>query len=142
MASKNKEFKAMKKTTNKFSILETLPDDDPVKTRLLKDIMIVDQFLNKKIQPSVQKAQNWTQDMGHSSSGSYVTKEMKDFKYCIKSIELEDIGSLRVKLLKGNLQEAQALVEKNPHNCLKKVKAVEALYEYNEAVKDEEKLLA
>ncbi|GJU31518.1 RNA-directed DNA polymerase, eukaryota, reverse transcriptase zinc-binding domain protein [Tanacetum coccineum] len=30
----------------------------------------------------------------HSSGGSYVTKEMKDFKYCINSIELEDIGSL------------------------------------------------
>ncbi|GJY96624.1 RNA-directed DNA polymerase, eukaryota, reverse transcriptase zinc-binding domain protein, partial [Tanacetum coccineum] len=30
----------------------------------------------------------------HSSGGSYVTEEMKDLKYCINSIELEDIRSL------------------------------------------------
>ncbi|GJT55893.1 hypothetical protein Tco_0990947 [Tanacetum coccineum] len=53
-----KEFEAMKRTANKFSILETLPDDDPVKIRILKDRMIVDQFINKKIHPSVQEIKN------------------------------------------------------------------------------------
>ncbi|GJR46911.1 hypothetical protein Tco_1315014 [Tanacetum coccineum] len=60
---KNKEFEAMKNTTNKYSILENLPDDDPVEIRVLKDRMIVGQFLNKRIHPSVQEAKNWTQDM-------------------------------------------------------------------------------
>nr|GEY02122.1 hypothetical protein [Tanacetum cinerariifolium] len=39
-------------------------------------------------------------------------------------------------------QEAQTLVEKNPHDCSIKEKAVQALCDYNEAVTDEEKLLA
>ncbi|GKF48181.1 hypothetical protein Tco_0141432, partial [Tanacetum coccineum] len=30
---------------------------------LMKDIMIVDQFLNKKLQPTVGEASNWSQDM-------------------------------------------------------------------------------
>ncbi|GJY96028.1 hypothetical protein Tco_0512389, partial [Tanacetum coccineum] len=37
---KNKEFEEMKRTANKFSILETLPDDDLVEIRILKDRMI------------------------------------------------------------------------------------------------------
>ncbi|GKC73630.1 RNA-directed DNA polymerase, eukaryota, reverse transcriptase zinc-binding domain protein, partial [Tanacetum coccineum] len=36
----NMEFEAMKKTANKYSILESLPDDDPVEIRILKDGMI------------------------------------------------------------------------------------------------------
>ncbi|GKF84590.1 hypothetical protein Tco_0249488, partial [Tanacetum coccineum] len=36
----NKEFEAMKKTANKYFILESLPEDDPVEIRILKDRMI------------------------------------------------------------------------------------------------------
>ncbi|GKA37485.1 copia protein [Tanacetum coccineum] len=51
-------------------------------------------------------------------------------------------GSKIVELTRVKLQEAQTLVEKNPHNFLIKEKAVQALYDYNKTVKDEEKLLA
>ncbi|GKE07161.1 RNA-directed DNA polymerase, eukaryota, reverse transcriptase zinc-binding domain protein, partial [Tanacetum coccineum] len=47
--------------------------------------------------------------------------------------------TIRVKNLKVKLKDAQSLVEKDPYV---KVRAVEALFEYNEAVKDEESLLA
>ncbi|GJZ96178.1 RNA-directed DNA polymerase, eukaryota, reverse transcriptase zinc-binding domain protein, partial [Tanacetum coccineum] len=60
---KQNEFKAMKKTANKFSILQSLPDDNPVEINTLKDRMIVDQFLNRKIQPSVLEISNWSNDM-------------------------------------------------------------------------------
>ncbi|GKE89034.1 hypothetical protein Tco_1566509 [Tanacetum coccineum] len=56
-----KESKALKKTTNKYSFLETLPKDDQVEINIVKDKMIVDQFLNKKIQQSVIEASNWSQ---------------------------------------------------------------------------------
>ncbi|GJR46912.1 RNA-directed DNA polymerase, eukaryota, reverse transcriptase zinc-binding domain protein [Tanacetum coccineum] len=160
----------------------------------------------------------------HLSGGFYITEEMQEFRDCINSVELEDIGSsgfyftwtkslknpearvlkkldrvmsfrfanyiadkpefikkvedgwkaqfhgykmyclikklkhlkpiinklnwkngdltVRVELTRVKLQEAQTLVEKNPHNFLIKEKAVQALYDYNKTVKDEEKLLA
>ncbi|GKD59612.1 hypothetical protein Tco_1297121 [Tanacetum coccineum] len=59
----NKEFEAMKKTANKYSILESLPEDEAVEIRILKDRMIVDQYINKKMQFIVQEVKNWSQDM-------------------------------------------------------------------------------
>ncbi|GKD36245.1 RNA-directed DNA polymerase, eukaryota, reverse transcriptase zinc-binding domain protein [Tanacetum coccineum] len=60
---KHNEFEAMKKTANKFTILQILPDDNPMELNTLKDKMIVDQFLNNKIQPSVMEISNWSNDM-------------------------------------------------------------------------------
>ncbi|GJW35085.1 hypothetical protein Tco_0058005 [Tanacetum coccineum] len=40
-----------------------LPDDNPVEINTLKDRMIIDQFLNKKTQPSVLEISNWSNDM-------------------------------------------------------------------------------
>nr|GEY27163.1 RNA-directed DNA polymerase, eukaryota, reverse transcriptase zinc-binding domain protein [Tanacetum cinerariifolium] len=246
---KNKEFEAMKRTANKFLILGTLPDDDPVEIRRLKDRIIVIQFINKKIQPSVQEIKNWFQDMvkyfiekwkdgddyveedileevselernvtaneidgrverkllwkelymhkrisgvhpwdmqsdmnvtlnieEHSSGGSYVTEKMQDFKGNLENSILKKLDrvmvskvfheefavkrmkyikqilnklnwrngdlTIRVEKLRVILNEAQALVEKNPHKKSIKTKSIEALDEYNKAVKDEEKLLA
>ncbi|GJT58681.1 RNA-directed DNA polymerase, eukaryota, reverse transcriptase zinc-binding domain protein [Tanacetum coccineum] len=50
--------------------------------------------------------------------------------------------TVRVEMTRVKLQEAQTLVEKNPHDCSIKEKVVQALCDYNEAVTDEEKLLA
>ncbi|GKC56323.1 RNA-directed DNA polymerase, eukaryota, reverse transcriptase zinc-binding domain protein [Tanacetum coccineum] len=44
--------------------------------------------------------------------------------------------------MRSALQIAQSYTEKNPHDKSLKVKAIEALDDYNDAVKDEEKLLA
>ncbi|GJW84489.1 RNA-directed DNA polymerase, eukaryota, reverse transcriptase zinc-binding domain protein [Tanacetum coccineum] len=60
---KNKEFEEMKKSANRYSILDTLPEDDVTEIRILKDRIIVDQYITKKIQPSVQEIKNWSQDM-------------------------------------------------------------------------------
>ncbi|GJY18324.1 hypothetical protein Tco_0389815 [Tanacetum coccineum] len=60
---KQNEFEAMKKTANKFRILQSLPDDNPVEINTFKDRMIIDQFLNRKIQPSVLEINNWSNDM-------------------------------------------------------------------------------
>ncbi|GJV11103.1 hypothetical protein Tco_1352644 [Tanacetum coccineum] len=82
----------------------------------------------------------------HSSGGSHVTEEMQDFRDCINAIEIKVIGCLdltaRVEALRVKLQEAQSLVERDPHNSVIKSRAIDVLFEYNEAVKDVEKLLA
>ncbi|GJY45973.1 RNA-directed DNA polymerase, eukaryota, reverse transcriptase zinc-binding domain protein, partial [Tanacetum coccineum] len=96
-------------------------DDDLVKIRILKDRMIVDQFINKKIHPtswniSGMSTKNKQKEVikfikeenlqvcaiikthiknieEHYSGGSFVIDEMQDFKDCINSVEVEDIGS-------------------------------------------------
>ncbi|GKC52243.1 RNA-directed DNA polymerase, eukaryota, reverse transcriptase zinc-binding domain protein [Tanacetum coccineum] len=50
--------------------------------------------------------------------------------------------TVRVEEFKEKLKEAQSIVEKDPYNKEAKVNDVEALFVYNEAVKDEENFLA
>nr|GEX36605.1 RNA-directed DNA polymerase, eukaryota, reverse transcriptase zinc-binding domain protein [Tanacetum cinerariifolium] len=105
----------------------------------------------------------------HSCGGSHITEEMQEFRDCINAIELDDIGSsefyftwtkslknpeakvlkkldrvmiYEVEMIRVKLQEAKTLGEKNPHDCSIKEKVLQALCDYNEAVTDEEKLLA
>ncbi|GKC10678.1 RNA-directed DNA polymerase, eukaryota, reverse transcriptase zinc-binding domain protein, partial [Tanacetum coccineum] len=59
----NKEFQAMKKSANKYSILNSLLEDDPVELDMLKGRMIADQYLNKKVQPSKEEISKWSLDM-------------------------------------------------------------------------------
>lgn len=53
----------MTRTANKYSVLNTLPENDDQELRILKDRIIVDQYLNKNLQPTPSKAANWTHDM-------------------------------------------------------------------------------
>ncbi|GKC21274.1 RNA-directed DNA polymerase, eukaryota, reverse transcriptase zinc-binding domain protein [Tanacetum coccineum] len=198
----------MKKTTNKFSILETLPEDDPIEMNMLKDRMIVDQFLNKKIQPNVNETSHWSQDMikyfkdkweegrkkeaeentqkannirseeddifieekvmkiiisgslpwaiigdmtvtlnleEHPNRGSSIIEEMQDFKDCINLVEVKDIGSCSffytcIKSLRIPKNSILKKLDRDPYNNQIKKKPVEILDEYNEVVKDDEKL--
>ncbi|GJY63013.1 RNA-directed DNA polymerase, eukaryota, reverse transcriptase zinc-binding domain protein [Tanacetum coccineum] len=50
--------------------------------------------------------------------------------------------TIRVDNMRSALQIAQSHAEKNPHDKSLKVKAIKALDDYNDAMKDEEKLLA
>ncbi|PWA39134.1 ATPase, F1/V1/A1 complex, alpha/beta subunit, Zinc knuckle CX2CX4HX4C [Artemisia annua] len=60
---KEKEAEELRKTANKYSVLSSLPDDDDQELRILKDRIIVDQYLNKNLQPTPSEAANWSQDM-------------------------------------------------------------------------------
>ncbi|GJY24300.1 RNA-directed DNA polymerase, eukaryota, reverse transcriptase zinc-binding domain protein [Tanacetum coccineum] len=58
-----KVVKDLRNTANKYSILESLPKDNDQELQMLKEKMIVDKFLVKKIQPTVMEAMYWTKDM-------------------------------------------------------------------------------
>ncbi|PWA65133.1 RNA-directed DNA polymerase, eukaryota, Reverse transcriptase zinc-binding domain protein [Artemisia annua] len=60
---KAKEAEGMKQSVNKYVVLHSLPEDDDQELRILKDRMIVDQFLNKNMQPTPSEVANWTEDM-------------------------------------------------------------------------------
>ncbi|GKG23581.1 hypothetical protein Tco_0391617 [Tanacetum coccineum] len=79
----------MKRNANKYSILETLPDDDPVELGILKDRMIVDQFIIKKIQPNVQEIKNWSQDMV-----KYFKEKWKDDADNVEEDIVEEVNEL------------------------------------------------
>ncbi|GKC48607.1 RNA-directed DNA polymerase, eukaryota, reverse transcriptase zinc-binding domain protein [Tanacetum coccineum] len=54
---------AMKKTSNKYAVLSEMNEDARNDFNVLKDRIIVDQYLNKKLQPSIQETKDWTKDM-------------------------------------------------------------------------------
>ncbi|GKD37454.1 hypothetical protein Tco_1257661 [Tanacetum coccineum] len=49
--------------TNKYSILESLPEDNVQELLMLNERMIVDKFLNDKVQPTLQELITWSKDM-------------------------------------------------------------------------------
>ncbi|GKB85557.1 hypothetical protein Tco_0957829 [Tanacetum coccineum] len=102
---------AMKKTANKYAVLSEINDDERNDFSVLKDEIIVDQYLNKKLQPSIQETKDWAAKTiiidpiwmlagdfnvtlkfnEHSDGGSSVTSDMQDLIDCVNDIEIEDI---------------------------------------------------
>nr|GEU30548.1 hypothetical protein [Tanacetum cinerariifolium] len=60
---KNGGIEQMRKSANKYSVLETLEDDERREMNLLKDRMVVDQYLNNKIKPDNKVISTWASDM-------------------------------------------------------------------------------
>ncbi|GJX08250.1 RNA-directed DNA polymerase, eukaryota, reverse transcriptase zinc-binding domain protein [Tanacetum coccineum] len=60
---KDKVVEELRNTANKFSILNTLPEDNEQEISILKGRMIVDKFLNEKVQPTLKEYVTWTGDM-------------------------------------------------------------------------------
>ncbi|GKB10355.1 RNA-directed DNA polymerase, eukaryota, reverse transcriptase zinc-binding domain protein [Tanacetum coccineum] len=58
--SKNKEIR---ESSNKFSVLNRINDDDIQDLNMLKDKMLVDKYLNIKIHPSTKEMKNWSMEM-------------------------------------------------------------------------------
>ncbi|GJV07291.1 hypothetical protein Tco_1344947 [Tanacetum coccineum] len=60
--AKEKPWKAWT-SLNKFAVFEKNDMDEQQELNQLKDRMIVDQYLNKKLQPSCSKTNNWSKEM-------------------------------------------------------------------------------
>ncbi|GKB78677.1 RNA-directed DNA polymerase, eukaryota, reverse transcriptase zinc-binding domain protein [Tanacetum coccineum] len=60
---KEKVVEEIRNTANKFSILNSLPEDNDQEIRILKGRMILDEFLNKKMQPNLIESMTWSKDM-------------------------------------------------------------------------------
>ncbi|GJZ14078.1 RNA-directed DNA polymerase, eukaryota, reverse transcriptase zinc-binding domain protein, partial [Tanacetum coccineum] len=60
---KDKVVEELRSTANKFSVLNTLPEDNEQEISILKGRMIVDKFLNEKVQPTLKEYITWTGDM-------------------------------------------------------------------------------
>ncbi|GKC33677.1 RNA-directed DNA polymerase, eukaryota, reverse transcriptase zinc-binding domain protein [Tanacetum coccineum] len=60
---KEKEVDDLRKTANKYYVLDSLPEDNDQELRMLKERMIVDKFLDKKLQPTLIESMSWSKDM-------------------------------------------------------------------------------
>nr|GEZ89260.1 RNA-directed DNA polymerase, eukaryota, reverse transcriptase zinc-binding domain protein [Tanacetum cinerariifolium] len=63
---------------NKFDALNSMMEEDEVEFKVLKDRMIVDQFLNKKIQPTCIEAKSWSKDMIKYFKGQWEVGRLKE----------------------------------------------------------------
>ncbi|GKC83893.1 RNA-directed DNA polymerase, eukaryota, reverse transcriptase zinc-binding domain protein, partial [Tanacetum coccineum] len=59
----NNSVNNIRTSANKFSILESLPEDNEAELKMLKEKIIVDKFLVAKIQPTVNESITWSKDM-------------------------------------------------------------------------------
>nr|GEV03542.1 RNA-directed DNA polymerase, eukaryota, reverse transcriptase zinc-binding domain protein [Tanacetum cinerariifolium] len=74
---KEKVVEELKRTANKFSVLNTLPEDNDQELRTLKERMVVDKFLNENLQPNLRESITW---MG------YFMRILMDFKVGVWNI--------------------------------------------------------
>ena len=58
-----KEFSAMRNTANKYAVLSDMNPEEKAELNTMKDRIIVDQYLDMKLQPTVQVKKNWSKDM-------------------------------------------------------------------------------
>ena len=56
-------MEALKKSANKYSVLNDVPDDETQDLSMLKGREMIDQYLSKKLQPTPLEMSKWTDDM-------------------------------------------------------------------------------
>ena len=56
-------MEALKRSANKYSVLNEVPDDDTQDMNLLKGREMIDQFLCKNLEPTLVEMSKWTRDM-------------------------------------------------------------------------------
>ncbi|GJV16634.1 RNA-directed DNA polymerase, eukaryota, reverse transcriptase zinc-binding domain protein [Tanacetum coccineum] len=53
----------IRKSSNKYYVLDSLPEDNDLELIMLKERMIVDKYLNEKVQHTLQESILWSKDM-------------------------------------------------------------------------------
>ncbi|GKC45461.1 RNA-directed DNA polymerase, eukaryota, reverse transcriptase zinc-binding domain protein [Tanacetum coccineum] len=75
------------KSNNKYVVLEEEETDERTKLKSLKYRMLVDQYLNKKMQPTCVEAQNWSKDMISYFKLKWEEDRMKEMESQQENIE-------------------------------------------------------
>ena len=88
----------MRNSVNKYAVLHSVPDDDDDdhESRILKDRVIVDQFLNKNLQPTPTEAAKWSEDMRNyykeKTSGQTSLETDKGLNEVVEYVFSDNIG--------------------------------------------------
>nr|GEV80746.1 RNA-directed DNA polymerase, eukaryota, reverse transcriptase zinc-binding domain protein [Tanacetum cinerariifolium] len=133
---KENEVNEIRRTANKYFVLDSLPDDNDQEIRILKERMIVDKFLDKKLQPNLIEFMSWGYYMYK------VVKKLKSLKSPLNKLGWSK-GNLfkRIKDLRLKLKDVQTAIDADPHNQYLRFNKAKLVEEFYEAKAEEEKLL-
>ncbi|GJT25191.1 hypothetical protein Tco_0895128 [Tanacetum coccineum] len=90
----NKEFEAMKNTESKFSILESLPDDNIQEINMLKDRMIINKWEGDRRKEAEENAQK-----AHKENGCMVEDIMDDVSELNENVVADEIDGRDTNIL-------------------------------------------
>ncbi|GJT98779.1 RNA-directed DNA polymerase, eukaryota, reverse transcriptase zinc-binding domain protein [Tanacetum coccineum] len=90
---KEKHVEEIRKTANKLFVLNSHSEDNDQEVRTLKERMIVDKFLNQKLQPTLIESMTWSKDMIHYFKEKWEENIIKERNEGIKEVEVEDVLS-------------------------------------------------
>ncbi|GJV59382.1 hypothetical protein Tco_1465482 [Tanacetum coccineum] len=88
---KDKEMEELRKSANKYSVLDSLPEDDDQKMRILKYRMIIDLYLNKKTEPSLIESRKWSKYMIIYFKEKWEEDRKKEMQEQCDDADLEDV---------------------------------------------------
>ncbi|GJS55834.1 hypothetical protein Tco_0629196 [Tanacetum coccineum] len=98
---KDKEVDELIRTANKYYVLKFLPKDNDQELRMLKEKMIVDKFLDKKVQPILIESIYWLKDMIRYLKEKWEKDRPLEMNVESEEAEVEDVinissGSVKV----------------------------------------------
>ncbi|GJT05644.1 hypothetical protein Tco_0840106 [Tanacetum coccineum] len=90
---KGKGVEEIRSSANNFSILNSLPKDNDQEIRILKGRMIVDEFLNKNLQPNLIESMTWSKYMIHYFKEKWESDKQNENNEGIEVEEVEDVSN-------------------------------------------------
>nr|GEV78196.1 hypothetical protein [Tanacetum cinerariifolium] len=88
---KEKVVEELRNAANKFSILNSLPDDNEQEIRTLKERVVVDKFLIEKLQPTLRESITWSKDMIDYFKERWEEDRLKERNAENEDIKIEDV---------------------------------------------------
>ncbi|GKD75759.1 RNA-directed DNA polymerase, eukaryota, reverse transcriptase zinc-binding domain protein [Tanacetum coccineum] len=98
--------------SNKFSVLNGISDDDPQELIMLKDKMLVDKYLNLKLQPGLDEMKKWTDEMRNYFKRAWEVDREKERNEMLDDMEgiVEDVledKSIAIKNITANVMNGK-----------------------------------
>ncbi|GKA59119.1 hypothetical protein Tco_0758432 [Tanacetum coccineum] len=98
--------------SNKFSVLNGISDDDPQELIMLKDKMLVDKYLNLKLQPGLDEMKKWTDEMRNYFKRAWEVDREKERNEMLDDTEgiVEDVledESIAIKNITANVMNGK-----------------------------------
>ncbi|GKA92394.1 ATPase, F1/V1/A1 complex, alpha/beta subunit [Tanacetum coccineum] len=98
---KDKEVDELIRTANKYYVLKFLPKDNDQELRMLKEKMIVDKFLDKKVQPILIESIYWLKDMIRYLKEKWEKDRPLEMNVESEEAEVEDVINISSGYVKG-----------------------------------------
>ncbi|PWA50867.1 hypothetical protein CTI12_AA469830 [Artemisia annua] len=99
---REEDVEALRRSANKYAVLESHEEEERQEVNLLKDRQIVDMYLNKKEKPTKEVLSNWSKDMANYFNTQWEIDRIKEKEDSL--IEIEEV-------MENNSETGNMLVE-------------------------------